>query len=82
MKEVERRGVLIDVCPECRGVWLDRGELDKLLATAEGYEAVRQSESRERRETPGEDDYPKGKWEKRKKHRGLLGEIFDFDLFD
>ncbi len=31
MREVERRGVRIDVCPECRGVWLDRGELEKLL---------------------------------------------------
>ncbi len=27
----ERQGVEIDYCPECRGVWLDRGELDKLL---------------------------------------------------
>ncbi|WP_223068750.1 zf-TFIIB domain-containing protein [Paenibacillus caui] len=32
MKEVEKDGVLIDVCPECKGVWLDRGELDKLLS--------------------------------------------------
>lgn len=27
----ERQGVEIDYCPECRGVWLDRGELDKLI---------------------------------------------------
>ena len=27
----ERQGVEIDYCPQCRGVWLDRGELDKLL---------------------------------------------------
>jgi uncharacterized protein len=27
----ERQGVEIDYCPECRGVWLDRGELDKIL---------------------------------------------------
>ncbi len=31
MHEVVRDEVLIDVCPKCRGVWLDRGELDKLL---------------------------------------------------
>ena len=31
----ERRGVEIDYCPSCRGVWLDRGELDKLVAVAE-----------------------------------------------
>ena len=30
----ERSGVEIDYCPECRGVWLDRGELDKILDRA------------------------------------------------
>ncbi|MCU0306981.1 MAG: zf-TFIIB domain-containing protein [Thermoleophilia bacterium] len=29
--ELERSEVLIDACPECRGVWLDRGELDRIL---------------------------------------------------
>ena len=38
MREVERRGVLIDVCPQCGGVWLDKGELEKLLAEAEEVE--------------------------------------------
>jgi len=31
MDEVSKTGILIDVCPKCRGVWLDRGELDLLL---------------------------------------------------
>ena len=31
----ERAGVEIDYCPECRGVWLDRGELDKILDRAQ-----------------------------------------------
>jgi len=31
MREVEKEGVLIDICPSCKGVWLDRGELDKLM---------------------------------------------------
>lgn len=31
----DRQGIEIDYCPECRGVWLDRGELDKLVARAE-----------------------------------------------
>ena len=30
--EVERNGVMIDACPACRGIWLDRGELEKLIA--------------------------------------------------
>lgn len=33
-REVLREGILIDVCTQCRGVWLDRGELEKLLAFA------------------------------------------------
>ncbi|MBU5613004.1 TFIIB-type zinc ribbon-containing protein [Geomonas azotofigens] len=31
LKIAERQGVEIDYCPECRGVWLDRGELDKII---------------------------------------------------
>jgi len=31
MQKVSREGVDIDICPTCKGVWLDRGELDKLL---------------------------------------------------
>lgn len=30
LREVEKEGVLIDVCPSCKGIWLDRGELEKL----------------------------------------------------
>lgn len=32
MKKVVRDGVEFDICPTCRGVWLDRGELEKLLS--------------------------------------------------
>lgn len=38
----ERQGVEIDYCPKCRGVWLDRGELDKILERAAAYEAQMQ----------------------------------------
>ena len=31
----ERQGVEIDYCPQCRGVWLDRGELDKIIERSE-----------------------------------------------
>ncbi len=34
MREINRRGVHIDVCPECKGVWLDRGELEKIIAAS------------------------------------------------
>ena len=32
LESMHRQGVEIDVCPKCRGVWLDRGELDRLAA--------------------------------------------------
>ncbi len=32
-REVVREGIIIDVCSQCKGVWLDRGELEKLLAS-------------------------------------------------
>ena len=34
MQTLERGGVQFDMCPSCRGVWLDRGELEKLMASA------------------------------------------------
>ena len=36
----ERQGVEIDYCPECRGVWLDRGELDKIIERSGSPEPV------------------------------------------
>ena len=33
----ERQGVEIDYCPQCRGVWLDRGELDKIIERSLGF---------------------------------------------
>ena len=38
LKIAERQGVEIDYCPQCRGVWLDRGELDKIIERADVYD--------------------------------------------
>ncbi|MBW0152085.1 MAG: zf-TFIIB domain-containing protein [Phenylobacterium sp.] len=35
----DRQGIEIDYCPKCRGVWLDRGELDKIIERSAAYEA-------------------------------------------
>ena len=43
----ERQGVEIDYCPKCRGVWLDRGELDKILERAAQFEQPRAAAPRE-----------------------------------
>jgi Zn-finger nucleic acid-binding protein len=36
----DRQGIEIDYCPSCRGVWLDRGELDKLIERSQQFEAA------------------------------------------
>lgn len=43
MQSVKRSDVELDMCPQCRGVWLDRGELEKILS------AGREQETEERR---------------------------------
>lgn len=45
MQTLDRNGVQFDMCPSCRGVWLDRGELEKLMASAaeEGRAAAPQA---------------------------------------
>ena len=53
----ERSGVEIDYCPECRGVWLDRGELDKILDRAVSETPRRRAGSAPRRSY---DDQPRG----------------------
>ena len=41
MQTLERNGVQFDMCPACRGVWLDRGELEKLMSAARRRGACR-----------------------------------------
>lgn len=82
----ERMGVEIDYCPKCRGIWLDRGELDKLIEKSlmeEGGVVQGQvvseydyPSSRHDDEHHGSGGYYRGG---RRRHRGgWLGEIFDF----
>jgi len=78
--EVERSEVTIDACPECRGVWLDRGELDKILVRERQLAAAdpdedffREAEGRGRR-----DSEPYEHSGKRRRRRGLLEELLDF----
>jgi uncharacterized protein len=77
----ERQGIEIDYCPKCRGVWLDRGELDKIVErsvlSSNGDDYPRQ----ERYQEKDHDPYYKGsdKHYPYKKKRGFLGDIFDFD---
>jgi Zn-finger nucleic acid-binding protein len=72
----DKQGIEIDYCPECRGVWLDRGELDKLVARAEPPADARpRSDSPERTREPERhyrDDPYRGK-----PRKSFLHELFD-----
>ncbi|MCD2421716.1 zf-TFIIB domain-containing protein [Niabella pedocola] len=80
----ERQMVEIDYCPNCRGVWLDRGELDKLLQVAseqnnisepqqtKNYEARSDQYSGHRGHKKYEQQYPR-------KKKSFLSDFFDFD---
>ena len=51
----DRQGVEIDYCPQCRGIWLDRGELDKIIERSNGYDTGR-GRGRDRDRDDDDDD--------------------------
>ena len=78
----ERNNIEIDYCPSCRGVWLDKGELDKMLEYAAQNHApqqnFQQTDSRpykDQKNTHGH--YQQG--QKPYKKKSFLGDLFDFD---
>ena len=75
----ERSGIEIDYCPECRGVWLDRGELDKILerAAADVAPAPAPTYAQPKYAEPRYDDRSRAPQPYRKKKGHWLGEIFD-----
>ncbi|MGE0331891.1 MAG: zf-TFIIB domain-containing protein [Ramlibacter sp.] len=84
----ERSGIEIDYCPQCRGVWLDRGELDKIIERAAPAAApvqqappVQQPQYQQppyQQQRPAQHYDDRGYYRK-KKREGFLGELFDFD---
>ncbi|BBN99537.1 zf-TFIIB domain-containing protein [Sporolactobacillus terrae] len=96
MKEVEKDGVLIDVCPNCKGMWLDRGELDKLSRRVQEVRRpfndwyddddehnARHDKERDRHyhdQRNDRDDYVKGKYPRRKKKKSVMDMLGD--IFD
>lgn len=84
----ERQNVEIDYCPKCRGIWLDRGELDKLVERAEQAESseyANGSRSRSNGQSVNQSSRPdfsdSDHYSDRKRYGGRkkswLGEIFD-----
>ncbi len=77
----ERQGVEIDYCPKCRGVWLDRGELDKIIDRGEqSFEQPRSFEpaSREGYRRDDDDDDDRRQPSGRRRKKGWLGDMFEF----
>lgn len=82
MRAYERNGVTIDQCQECRGVFLDRGELDRLIdAEEQRYpaptEPSRGDDRSYRRDDDDRDDWRGSKHGGKRRRGGFLGELFD-----
>ena len=74
----DRQGVEIDYCPQCRGVWLDRGELDKLIERSGAVMPV----SAARPSAPAQPQFADSDYEHGRSHHGgrrksWLSSIFD-----
>jgi Zn-finger nucleic acid-binding protein len=80
----ERQGIEIDYCPQCRGVWLDRGELDKLIerSTADRPTAPPVDRQVYERRVPFEkrwdDDEDERHGYRGRRRKSFLDELFDF----
>lgn len=93
LQMADRQGVEIDYCPQCRGIWLDRGELDKLIERSADYETQKPQPAPFKRKH-GEQFYPDAGHDDDeryrnddsrhpygKRRRSFLGDLFD-DIFD
>ncbi len=79
----ERQSIEIDYCPQCRGVWLDRGELDKLISRNDRDDDDDRDDRRDRGAWRDDDrarepGYAPGEYRPKKKKK-FLSEMFDFD---
>jgi Zn-finger nucleic acid-binding protein len=77
----DRQGVEVDYCPQCRGVWLDRGELDKIIERSAAYEGGNSAPPPQQQQPYGSQPYGKGHYDphyKHKKKKGFLDDFFDF----
>jgi hypothetical protein len=73
----ERQGIEIDYCSKCRGVWLDRGELDKIIERSVKFDEPDQKFFDNDRKYDDRKKYSDDYY-KRNKRKSFLGEIFDF----
>jgi Zn-finger nucleic acid-binding protein len=85
----DKQGIEIDYCPTCRGIWLDRGELEKIIERSNQPYPPQQMNNSFENSRPNEyygkkhddhDDHGSHGYDQygRKKKKGLLGDLFDF----
>jgi len=82
----DRQGIEIDYCPKCRGVWLDKGELDKIIEKSLEQQDPDQNQQNQNYKPPYNQDGYEGGGYRGSKHggygkhsrRGFLGNLFDF----
>lgn len=72
----ERQGVEIDFCPQCRGVWLDRGEIDKIIERSAPTEIPRSERTYRPDRTIYSDSYDNRNY-KKKRRKSFLEDLFD-----
>ena len=76
----DRQGIEIDYCPKCRGVWLDRGELDKIVERSAAYTKDPDPDTYgDRKPYTKDGGYSNDPHSKHRKKKGFLGDFFDFD---
>ena len=79
----DRQGIEIDYCPQCRGVWLDRGELDKVIerslggSSSQRFDQENRGRSQDYKNSEHRERYQEGHY--KKKRGGFLSDLFDFD---
>ena len=74
----ERQGIEIDYCPTCRGVWLDRGELDKIIERA-NTEAQTTTGPRDHDQDERQSGSSEHGAQGKKRKRSFLSEMFEGD---
>ena len=83
LQMTERQGVEIDYCPKCRGIWLDRGELDKIIeksSSGGGNEAISRPQQEPYRDDSHHHDDKHGYYGQgyKKRKSSIIGDLFDF----
>ena len=74
----ERQGIEIDYCPKCRGVWLDRGELDKIIERSHARQNDLHGRPPEHHYGhPGKEQYHGAYEYKKRRKKSFLEELFD-----